>query len=59
MRDRLIKGLKDAVSAWEFYLSMYLKIGEVPDMSCEEFLADRLLENGVIVGKKEGESDER
>lgn len=57
MREKLIKGLKDAVRAWEFYLTMYLKIGEVPDVSCEEFLADHLLEHGVIVGKKEGEPD--
>lgn len=55
MRDKLIEALKDAVSAWEFYLSMYVKLGVVPDLSCEEFIADCLLENGVIMDSNNAE----
>lgn len=55
MREKLIKLIKAGCRDWDFYLSMCIKIGEVPNVGFDEFLADFLLENGGIVGKKEGE----
>lgn len=53
MRNRLIELLKDAMHAWDCYLSMCFKINEVPNVGFEEFLADCLLQDGVIVENKD------
>lgn len=57
MRERLIKLLKDASYEWDCYLSRCFKYGEEPDEKFEEFLADYLLQDDVIVAEKDGESD--
>lgn len=53
MRDRLIELLKDAMHEWDCYLSICYIINEVPNVGFEEFIADCLLQDGVIVGQKE------
>ena len=49
MRDRLAKLLYEARNGWEVYLNNSLLKGKTREKSFPEFVADRLVENGVIV----------
>lgn len=49
MRDRLSELHQEAGSEWNAYLDRCLDEGEEPEMTYDEFIADYLLENGVVV----------
>ena len=49
MRDRLVELLYEARNGWEVYFNNSLLKGKTRDKSLPEFVADYLIENGVIV----------
>lgn len=49
MRDRLIELHQEAGSEWNAYLDSCLDEGEEPEMTYDEFIADYLLENSVML----------
>ena len=49
MRDRLIELHNEAGAEWDYYLDECINNGEMPSKTYDEFHADYLLANGVIV----------
>ena len=49
MRDRLIELIKEAIEEWENYYVYSLSKGETRSKTYDGFIADHLIDNGVIV----------
>lgn len=49
MRDRLVELIYEAIKEWDFYFNDCLLNGKPRSKTLNEFIADHLIENGVVV----------